>query len=108
MAWWIGKLAPEILVGAVDGVVPPITMAGRHSRIDDYLAETPGTRFGDGATMLELGCAFPSLTALDTAARFPEWRVIGVDKRPGSDKATHPSFRQVLETISRWRTWFAV
>jgi SAM-dependent methyltransferase len=79
MAWWIAKLAPPILMGALGGRVPSITMEGRHRRIDDYLAANPWTVLGAGSIVLDIGCGFPPLTTTDTAARFPAWQLIGVD-----------------------------
>jgi len=81
MAWWIAKLIPRILPGGEFGDrVPPITSEGRHRRIDDYLAANPWTILGAGSILLDMGCAFPPLTTMDTAARFPAWRVIGADQ----------------------------
>ncbi len=68
-----------ILPGAWGGMVPPITRAGRHQAIDEYLAHTRWHRFGTGTVMLEVGCGFPPQTAVDASARFPDWRVIGAD-----------------------------
>ncbi len=79
MAWWIAKLAPPVLMDALAGRVPSITMEGRHRRIDDYLAANPWTALNAGSIVVDMGCAFPPLTTVDTAARFPAWRVIGVD-----------------------------
>jgi SAM-dependent methyltransferase len=79
MAWWIAKLTPPILLGALAGRVPSITMEGRHRRIDDYLAANPWTVLGAGSIVLDIGCGFPPLTTTDTAARFPAWQLIGVD-----------------------------
>jgi len=92
MAWWIGKLIPPILIGAVKDRVPPITMEGRHYRIDDYLAKNPWTVLGAGSIVLDMGCAFPPLTTVDTAARFPAWHVIGVDCA-FDDQMVHDSTR---------------
>jgi SAM-dependent methyltransferase len=81
MAWWIAKLMPPILLGAFGGTVPAITMEGRHRRLDDYLSSNPWTVLDAGSIILDIGCAFPPLTTMDIAARFPTWRVIGVDRR---------------------------
>ena len=37
----IGSLLSRILPGAWEGRIPPITVAGRHARIDDYLVRNP-------------------------------------------------------------------
>ena len=80
MAWSIAKLMSPVLVSAATGGVPSITMGERHCRIDDYLAANPWTALGAGSIVLDMGCGFPPLTTVDTAARFPGWRVIGVDR----------------------------
>jgi len=100
MAWWIGKLIPPILIGAVKDRVPPITMEGRHYRIDDYLATNPWTVLGAGSILLDMGCAFPPLTTMDTAARFPAWQVIGVDCA-FDDRIAHDSTRGSLAEYER-------
>ena len=68
-----------ILPGAWGGMVPPITRAGRHKAIDEYLAHTRWRRFGAGTVMIELGCGFPPQTAVDASVRFPDWQVVGAD-----------------------------
>jgi SAM-dependent methyltransferase len=78
MAWWIANLLPQLLLRASAGDVPAITMEGRHHRIDDYLAANVF-----GSTLFDIGCAFPPLATLDTAARFPAWKVMGVDSTLG-------------------------
>jgi SAM-dependent methyltransferase len=79
MAWWIARLTPGMLPSALGGRVPSVTMEGRHFRLDDYLAANPWTFLGAGSIVVDIGCGFPPLTTVDTAARFPAWQVIGVD-----------------------------
>jgi hypothetical protein len=79
MAWWLGTIIPRNLPSAWGGAIPPITMEGRHRRMDDYLAANPYTAFGPGTVMLDIGCGFPPHTAIDTARCFPDWRIIGAD-----------------------------
>lgn len=67
------------LPGAWGGMVPPITRGGRHKMIDDYVERTRWQHFGPGTVMIDLGCGFPPQTAVDAAARFPAWQVIGAD-----------------------------
>lgn len=71
------------VLGAVpsawDGAVPPITMPGRHQKLDDYLVRNPWYRPGREPVLLDLGCGFPPVTALDSATTLTGWRVIGVD-----------------------------
>ena len=61
------------------GTVPPVTGARRHERIDQYLRSNPWITPQAGTVLLEMGCGFPPLTAVDAATTFPEWQVIGAD-----------------------------
>jgi hypothetical protein len=72
-------MAKGFLPGAWGGRIPPITAPGRHKTIDDYLAATPWPAFGRNTTMIDLGCGFPPTTTLETAARFPDWQIVGAD-----------------------------
>jgi CheR methyltransferase, SAM binding domain len=73
-----GALLQRILPGAW-GAVPPITQAGRHVTIDDYLARNPWRPLGAGDFLLDLGCGFPPVTTLETAERFPQVSIVGAD-----------------------------
>ncbi|MGH3697248.1 MAG: hypothetical protein ACRDRX_25240 [Pseudonocardiaceae bacterium] len=64
---------------AWDGAVPPITLPGRHQKLDDYIAGNSWHRPGREPVLLDLGCGFPPVTALDSATTLAGWRVIGVD-----------------------------
>jgi hypothetical protein len=79
-------LAPAILPHAWGGMVPPLTMPGRHQKIDAYLRANPWTKFEPRAVMLDVGCGFPPQTSIDAAEAFPEWQIFGVD----------PAFEQYL------------
>jgi hypothetical protein len=72
-------LAPGILPGAWGGIVPPITMPGRHQKIDAYLRANPWKKFEPGTVMLDLGCGFPPQTSMDAADSFPDWQIVGAD-----------------------------
>ena len=76
LGWALGSMLPRILPGAWGGMVPPITVAGRHVRIDDYVAAASRR---PSASYLDLGCGFPPLTTVDTAERFPNFQVLGAD-----------------------------
>jgi SAM-dependent methyltransferase len=71
--------APGILPGAWGGIVPPITMPGRHKKIDAYLRANPWTTLAPGTLMLDLGCGFPPQTSMDAADSFPDWQIVGAD-----------------------------
>lgn len=79
LAFVTGHLIPKVLPGAWGGRVPPITLESRHVRLDDYLAVNPWAPCGPRTTLVDLGCGFPPLTTIDTARRYPDWRVIGAD-----------------------------
>jgi hypothetical protein len=72
-------LAPGILPGAWGGMVPPLTMPGRHKKIDAYLRSNQWTNFEVGTVLLDVGCGFPPQTSIDAAEAFPEWRIVGAD-----------------------------
>jgi SAM-dependent methyltransferase len=78
-AWLIGFSAPRTVPSAWDGAVPPVTMAGRHHRLDDYIAGNCWHRPHDEPVFVDLGCGFPPFTTVESAARLPGWQVIGVD-----------------------------
>jgi hypothetical protein len=79
LAWIIAGAIPKVLPGAWGGIVPPITQNGRHTVVDTYLAENPWRPLGPGDQLLDLGCGFPPVTTLETAARFPGARITGAD-----------------------------
>jgi hypothetical protein len=78
-AWLIGFSAPRTVPSAWDGAVPPVTMAGRHHRLDDYIAGNSWYRPHDEPVLVVLGCGFPPFTTVESASRLPGWQVIGVD-----------------------------
>lgn len=71
----VSKAVPS----AWDGAVPPVTMAGRHRKLDDYIAANPWHRPTGEPVLVDLGCGFPPFTAIDSAATLAGWRIIGVD-----------------------------
>jgi hypothetical protein len=79
VAQFFAVLAPAILPGAWGGIVPPVTVAGRHRRIDAYLKKCPWAKFAPESVLLDVGCGFPPQTAIDAAESFPDWNIVGVD-----------------------------
>lgn len=79
VARFFAVMAPAILPGAWGGMVPPITVAGRHKKIDEYLRKTAWAKFDAGTTLLDVGCGFPPQTAMDAAEAFRDWQIVGVD-----------------------------
>jgi hypothetical protein len=72
----LGSLVARLLPGRWEGRVPPITVAGRHRRIDTLVAH----RFPTPSRMIDVACGFPPLTTLDSAAALPGWEILGVDR----------------------------
>jgi len=79
VARFFAVMAPAILPGAWGGMVPPITVPGRHKRIDEYLRKNAWANFDAGTVLLDVGCGFPPQTAMDAAGAFPDWQIVGVD-----------------------------
>jgi SAM-dependent methyltransferase len=79
MAFQLARSLGGLRPGAWGGVPPPVTQAGRNQRFDDYVANNPWWSPRPGASFLDVGCGFPPVTTLDTATRFPELQVTGMD-----------------------------
>jgi hypothetical protein len=79
VAQFFTVLAPAVLPGAWGGMVPPITVPGRHSKIDAYLRNDPWGKFEAGTVLLDVGCGFPPQTSIDAADSFPDWQIVGLD-----------------------------
>jgi hypothetical protein len=72
----LGSLVARLLPGRWEGRVPPITVAGRHRKIDALIAH----RFPEPSRLIDVACGFPPLTTLDSAAALPGWDIVGVDR----------------------------
>jgi SAM-dependent methyltransferase len=83
VAWQFAVIVPKLLPGAWGGLVPPITTAGRHRKLDEYIAANPWHRPGRDPVLLDMGCGFPPVTAIETAARLADWQVVGADPTLG-------------------------
>jgi hypothetical protein len=70
------SIAANLLPGCWGGRVPPITLAGRHVRLDQLVKHLCGT----SGRMLDIACGFPPLTTIDSASALPGWTVMGVDR----------------------------
>jgi SAM-dependent methyltransferase len=79
IAWMIGFSVPRTVPSAWSGAVPPVTMAGRHRELDEYVADNPWHQPEGEGVFVDLGCGFPPFTTVDTARRLADWRVVGVD-----------------------------
>lgn len=78
-AWMIGFSVPRTVPSAWSGAVPPVTMPGRHQKLDEYIAGNPWHQPDGEGVFVDLGCGFPPFTTMDTARRLADWRVVGVD-----------------------------
>jgi hypothetical protein len=79
---WLFTSVPSTLPSAWGGKIPPLTLPDRHRKLDAYVAiqnRAPGNR-DDPNIFLDVGCGFPPVTTADTARKFPDWRVFGVDR----------------------------
>jgi hypothetical protein len=76
----LGVLLSRLLPDTWEGRVPPITVAGRHQRIDlmvDRVMAAEGRRAG---TLLDVACGFPPVTTVDTANALTGWSITGLDR----------------------------
>jgi hypothetical protein len=70
------SIASRLLPGCWGGRVPPITLAGRHVRIDQLVRHLSGDR----GRLLDIACGFPPLTTIDSSSALRNWDVVGVDR----------------------------
>jgi hypothetical protein len=70
---------PRQVPEAWDGMVPPITMPGRHKLTDEFIRASPWTDMSGPGTMLDIGCGYPPVTTGETAERFPDWSITVAD-----------------------------
>lgn len=75
----LGTLIARILPGAWQGRVPPITVKGRHQKIDQLVRANRYLGQRDSGRMLDLGCGFPPETTVDTADALDGWTIQGAD-----------------------------
>ena len=70
------SIAAHLLPGCWGGRVPPITLAGRHARIDQFVRRL----HGETGRLLDIACGFPPLTTIDSNSALRLWDVVGVDR----------------------------
>jgi len=70
------SIASHLLPGCWGGRVPPITLVGRHVRIDQLVRK----QSGDTGRLLDVACGFPPFTTIDTSSALPRWDIVGVDR----------------------------
>jgi hypothetical protein len=76
MGEMFASLASHLLPGCWGGRVPPITLAGRHVRIDQLVRQLSG----DTGRLLDIACGFPPFTTIDSSSALPRWDIVGVDR----------------------------
>ncbi len=77
---WLSTTIPSVLPSAWGGRIPPITLPGRHQKLDAYVAGEYRPPFAKPPVYVDVGCGFPPVTAADTARTLPDWHVYGVDR----------------------------
>jgi hypothetical protein len=80
MIWLLASVTPGMLPSAWGGRIPPLTLTGRHKKLDDYIMAQTCCSTGRQPVYIDLGCGFPPVTTIDTAKRFPGWSVFGADR----------------------------
>jgi hypothetical protein len=77
---WLTVTVPSVLPSAWGGQIPPLTLPGRHKKLDNYVANLTMDSAHEPPAFLDLGCGFPPATAADTARDLRGWHVYGVDR----------------------------
>ncbi|MDM8535169.1 hypothetical protein QUF70_00275 [Desulfobacterales bacterium HSG17] len=77
---WLSFRIPNMLPRAWGGHIPPITFPLRHKKLDDYVEQLNWTTGEEQFVFVDIGCGFPPVTTAETAQRFPDWQIIGVDQ----------------------------
>lgn len=80
MIWLLASVTPSMLPSAWGGHIPPVTSAGRHKKLDDYVARQKHLSIHGQPVYIDIGCGFPPATTMDTAEGLPDWSVFGVDR----------------------------
>ncbi|MDM8541640.1 CheR family methyltransferase [Desulfococcaceae bacterium HSG9] len=77
---WLSASIPSMLPDAWGGRIPPITLPNRHSKLDVYVSNRNMAVGNEPHIFVDMGCGFPPVTAADTARKFPDWQIYGVDR----------------------------
>ena len=77
---WISVTVPGTLPGAWGGRIPPLTLPGRHRKLDALVAAGAHANGDRQSLFIDVGCGFPPVTTVDTAASFANWQVYGIDR----------------------------
>ncbi len=77
---WLAFTIPNMLPSAWGGRIPPITIPGRHKKFDEYVAGMDWMPEKEKPVLIDIGCGFPPVTTAETARKFPDCQIIGVDR----------------------------
>jgi len=77
---WLSVTVPGTLPGAWGGRIPPLTLPGRHGKLDAYVADWAKRPEAGRRLFIDVGCGFPPVTSVDTANSFPNWEIYGIDR----------------------------
>jgi hypothetical protein len=80
LIWQLVNVMPGFLPCAWSGRAPPLTLPMRNAKIDAYVVKHPWPDGLVNPVFVDMGCGFPPITTLDTAAALPDWRVFGIDR----------------------------
>ncbi len=80
LIWQLGNIIPGFLPCAWRGMVPPLTLSKRHAKIDAYVSKHIFPDRLTSPVFVDIGCGFPPITTMESAATLSEWRVFGVDQ----------------------------
>jgi hypothetical protein len=76
---WLSVTVPSIFPSAWGGRIPPLTLPGRHKKLDNYVANRNKTTGDRPHVFVDIGCGFPPATTADTARKLADWDIYGVD-----------------------------
>lgn len=77
---WLAVSIPSTLPSAWGGRIPPLTLPGRHRKLDAYVASRNWPPGNDPHIFVDVGCGFPPVTTSDTAQKFSDWHIYGIDR----------------------------
>ncbi|WP_062054526.1 hypothetical protein [Aquimarina longa] len=73
------KLVSKLVEDVWQGFILPFTLEERHKKIDEFIRKSRWLNSDIPGKFLDVGCGFPPHTTIETAALFPDWKVIGLD-----------------------------
>ena len=77
---WLAVSIPSTLPSAWGGRIPPLTLPGRHRKLDAYVASRKWPFGKDPHVFVDVGCGFPPVTTSDTARELSDWHIYGIDR----------------------------